>query len=284
MTAYYRDRVNRPRGPNAEPEAPAVAALWRYPVKSMQGEELNATEVTATGVLGDRRFAVVDQATGKVAGAKNPRKWPGFFQFRAAYVEPPVAGESLPAVRVSLPDGTSARSDEAALPKLLSAALGRDVSIAGAGEPGSAPATAEGYEPDDDAVIEFDLPSGTFVDCAPVHLVTTATLDRLRSLYPAGRFEARRFRPNIIVATGPSVAGFAENDWVGRTVAIGDSVLLRVFVPTGRCVMTTLPQFDLPKDAGILRTAAQHNNAAVGVYAEVVRGGKIRCGDPLTVP
>src|SRR5271165_3103695 len=113
------------------PDEPAVAALWRYPVKSMQGEELNAAEVTASGLLGDRRFAVVDQATGKVAGAKNPRKWPGFFQFRAAYVEPPVAGESLPAVRVSLPDGTWVRSDEAALPKLLSEALGRDVAFAG---------------------------------------------------------------------------------------------------------------------------------------------------------
>ena len=265
------------------PDEPAVAALWRYPVKSMQGEELNAADVTASGLVGDRRFAVVDEATGKVAGAKNPRKWPGFFQFRAAYAEPPAAGGPLPAVRVSLPDGTCVRSDEAALPKLLSAALGRDVSFAGAGEPGSAPASAEGYDPDADEVIDFDLSSGTFADCAPVHLVTTATLDRLRSLYPSGRFEPRRFRPNIIVATGPSAEGFVENDWVGRTVAIGDSVLLRVFMLTGRCVMTTLPQFDLPKDSGILRTAAQHNDAAVGVYAEVARAGRIRRGDRVTV-
>ena len=265
------------------PDEPAVAALWRYPVKSMQGEELNAADVTDLGLLGDRRFAVVDQATGKVAGAKNPRKWPGFFQFRAAYVSPPVTGESLPAVRVSLPDGTCVRSDEAALAKMLSEALGRDVVFAGAGEPGSAPASAEDYQVDADEVIDFELPSGTFVDCAPVHLVTTATLDRLRSLYPAGRFEPRRFRPNIIVATGPEAAGFVENDWVGRTVRIGDTVHLRVVIPTGRCVMTTLPQFDLPKDSGILRTAAQHNNAAVGVYAQVLAGGSIRRGDVVTV-
>ena len=114
------------------PEKPAVAALWRYPVKSMQGEELNATEVTVAGLLGDRRFAVVDPATGKVAGAKNPRKWPGFFQFRAAYVAPPVAGAELPPVRVTLPDGTSVTSDEASLPKLLSEALGREVVFSGA--------------------------------------------------------------------------------------------------------------------------------------------------------
>ena len=283
------------------PDEPAVAALWRYPVKSMQGEELNATDVTSAGLFGDRRFAVVDAATGKVAGAKNPRKWPGFLQFRASYVSPPLAGAALPPVRVTLPDGKSVASDESGLPKMLSGALGRDVvfsgteafaggsggaggagGVGGAGGAGGA-ALAEDYQVDSGDVIDFELPAGTFFDCAPVHLVTTATLDRLRSLYPAGRFEPRRFRPNIIVATGPDTSGFAENDWVGRVVAIGDSVRLRVFMACGRCVMTTLPQFDLPKDSGILRTAAQHNNAAVGVYAEVVSGGTVHRGDLVTV-
>jgi uncharacterized protein len=270
-------------------DEPAVAALWRYPVKSMQGEELNATEVTSAGLLGDRQFAVVDPATGKVAGAKNPRKWPGFLQFRASYVSPPLAGAALPPVRVTLPDGKSVTSDEGGLPKLLSEALGRDVVFSGTGAfsggAGGAggPARAEDYVVDADDVIDFELPDGTFFDCAPVHLVTTATLDRLRSLNPAGRFEPRRFRPNIIVATGPDVSGFVENDWVGREVAIGDSVRLRVFMATGRCVMTTLPQSDLPKDSGILRTAAQHNGAAVGVYAEVVSGGLVRRTDLVTI-
>ena len=270
-------------------DKPAVAALWRYPVKSMQGEELDASEVTSAGLLGDRQFAVVDPATGKVAGAKNPRKWPGFLQFRATYVTPPLAGAALPAVRVTLPDGESVTSDEDILHKLLSEALGRDVVFSGtaafsgdAGGFGGA-AHAEDLMIDADDAIDFELPAGTFFDCAPVHLVTTATLDRLRLLYPAGRFEPRRFRPNIIVATGPEVSGFAENDWVGRVVAIGDTVRLRVFMATGRCVMTTLPQSDLPKDSGILRTAAQHNNAAVGVYAEVVSGGVVRRGDLVTV-
>ena len=266
-------------------QEPAVAALWRYPVKSMQGEELNATEITVAGLLGDRQFAVVDPATGKVAGAKNPRKWPGFFQFRAAYVTAPVAGAELPPVRLMLPDGTSVTSEEASLPKLLSEALGREVVFSGAGAPGSGaePASAEEYRIDPDDVIEFELPDGGFFDCAPVHMITTATLNQLRSLYPAGRFEPRRFRPNIIVATGPDAEGFVENDWVGRTVAIGDRVRLRVFMATGRCVMTTLPQFDLPKDPGILRTAAQYNDAAVGVYAEVVAGGRVQRGDLVTV-
>ena len=257
----------------------SVAALWRYPVKSMQGEELNAADVTAGGLLGDRRFAVSDPATGKVAGAKNPRRWPGFFYFRAAYTEPPRAGSPLPAVRVTMPDGTSATTDESDLPKLLSAALGREVTLSAA----LPSATAEAYDIDADDVASFDLAAGTFFDSATVHLLTTATLDRLRSLYPEGRFEPRRFRPNLIIATGPGASGFVENDWVGREIAIGDHVRLRVTTGTGRCVMTTLPQGDLPKDSGILRTVARHNNAQAGVYAEVISGGAVRRGDPVTV-
>jgi len=174
-------------------------------------------------------------------------------------------------------------SDEAAIARRLSAALGRDVAFVAAAGPAAAPAMAEGYDVDSDDVLDFEMPAGTFFDCGPVHIVTTATLDRLRSLYPAGRFEPRRFRPNIIVATGPDAAGFAENEWVGRTVAVGGSVRLRVFKTTGRCVMTTLPQYDLPKDPGILRTAVRHNNAMVGVYAEVLAGGTIRRGDSVTL-
>jgi hypothetical protein len=245
----------------------------------MQGEELSASEVTALGLLGDRQFAVVDAVTGKVAGAKNPVKWPSFFQFSAAYVAPPRAGAELPPVRVTLPDGTSITSDEADLPRLLSKALGREVVFSGTTQS----ARAEDCLVDTGEVVEWELPPGTFFDCARVHLVTTATLDRLRALYPAGLFEPRRFRPNIVVATGSHAPGFVENDWAGRQVAIGDSVRLQVFQATGRCVMTTLPQPGLPKDSGILRTAVRHNDAAVGVYADVLAGGTVRRGDLVQV-
>jgi uncharacterized protein len=268
----------------------SVVGLWRYPVKSMMGEELNAAEVTERGLVGDRRFAVVDAATGKVAGAKNPRKWGNFFDYRAAYVEPPQAQSNLPAVRVTLPDGTVVTNEQPDLPQVLSTALGREVAFAQAqdGEASSG-ATAEEYWPDmegldhRDTVTEWELPPGTFFDLAVVHVLTTATIDRLRSLYPEGRFEVRRFRPNIVVETGPDAHGFVENGWIDRTVEIGDEVRLRVTGPCPRCVMITLPQGDLPDDSGILRTAAQHNEANVGVYADVVAGGTIRRGDPVTI-
>jgi uncharacterized protein len=256
-----------------------VATLWRYPVKSMQGEELNAAEVTTAGLLGDRKLAVVDPATGKVAGAKNPRKWPGFFYFRSAYVAPPAGGAELPAVRITMPDGASATTQDAELPALLSAALGREVTLAA----GLAAARAEDLVVATGEVVTWELPPGTFFDAAPLHLVTTATLDKLRSLYPAGRFEPRRFRPNIIVATPPEAEGFVENGWVGREIAIGHQVRLRVTMTTGRCVMTTLPQGDLPHDHGILRSAVQHNDAQVGVYAQVLAGGRVARGDAVTI-
>jgi uncharacterized protein YcbX len=283
-------RADPSHSPSAQVEGASVVGLWRYPVKSMMGEELNAAEVAERGLVGDRQFAVIDPSTGKVAGAKNPRKWGNFFDFRAAYVEPPKADSKLPAVRLTLPDGTAVTSDRPDLAQILSKALGRQVAFAET-QPGeeSAGATAEEYWPDlpgldhRDTVTEWELPPGTFFDLAVVHLLTTATIDRLRELYPDGRFEVRRFRPNIVVSTGPDAQGFVENDWIDRTIAIGGEVRLRITGPCPRCVMITLPQGDLPKDPGILRTAAQHNEANVGVYADVIAGGAIRRGDPVTL-
>ena len=211
-----------------------------------------------------------------------------FFDFRAAYVEPPEAGSELPPVRLTLPDGTLVTSDQPDLPRILSEALGREVAFARAGGNGDASgATAEEYWPDmegldyRDTVTEWELPTGTFFDLAVVHVLTTATLDRLRELYPERRFEVRRFRPNIVVASDES--GFVENDWIGHMIAIGDEVRLRITGPCPRCVMTTLPQGDLPKDPGILRAAAQNNEANVGAYADVVEGGAIRRGDTVAI-
>jgi uncharacterized protein YcbX len=240
--------------------------------------------VTERGLLGDRAFALVDPATGRVASAKNPRKWPGLFDFRAAFAEHPLAGGPLPPLRITLPDGTALAGERGDRDQVLSAALGRPVSLRAA--PPEAPVLEE-YWPDieglphRDAVTDEAMPTGTFFDLATVHLLTTATLDRLRELYPQGRFEARRFRPNVVVACGPGAEGFVEQDWVGRTLALGGEVRLRVTGPCPRCVMTTLAQADLPADPGILRAAVRHAGGQVGVYAGVVRGGTLRRGDPV---
>jgi uncharacterized protein YcbX len=193
----------------------------------------------------------------------------------------------MPAVRLTLPDGTVVTSEHPDLAQILSDALGREVAFAEAYHGGASSSQAEEYWPDmeglehRDTVTEWDLPPGTFFDLAVVHVLTTGTIERLRALYPGGRFEVRRFRPNIVVATDPEEQGFVENDWIGHTLAIGDDVRLRITGGCPRCVMTTLPQADLPRDPGILRTAAQHNDANVGVYADVLTGGTTRRGDPV---
>ena len=132
-----------------------------------------------------------------------------------------------------------------------------------------------------DTVTDFGLPEGTFFDCAAVHVLTTATIDWLRELYPQGRFEVRRFRPNVVAEIADGVKDFVENAWIGHTLALGSEVRLNITGPCPRCVMTTLLQGDLPKDPGILRAAAQHNRVNVGVYAAVLRGGSVRRGDPV---
>jgi uncharacterized protein len=265
----------------------SIVSLWRYPVKSMMGEELNAAEMSNAGLLGDRAYALVDSSNKKVASAKNPRKWPQLFEFRAAFTDEPRTGAKAPPVRITLPDGTIVDSEQRDVHQILSKAVNRDVALfASSGVPTAA---AEEYWPDiegldhRDTVTDFGLPQGTFFDCAVVHLLTTATINRLRMLYPQGRFEVRRFRPNIVVETSTSEKDFVENAWIGRTAAIGASVRLSITGPCPRCVMTTLPQADLPKDVGILRTAAQHNRANVGVYASVLQGGRIRRGDSVAL-
>lgn len=261
-----------------------VASLWRYPVKSMMGEELNAVAVTPGGVLGDRAFALVDGEDGKVVSAKNPRKWPGLFDFRAAYTEPPQPGRPLPPVRIALPDGTTVTSDAHDLAEVISAALGRRVTLAA--QPPEQPQLEE-YWPDmaeldhQDTVTDEAMPAKTFFDAAAIHVLTTGTLDALRRTYPEGRFEVRRFRPNIVVAPASPEPGFVEDAWIGRTVRFGDEVRIHVEGPCPRCVMITLPQGDLPRDPKILRTAAQEHQAHVGVYAKVLQGGVIRRNDPV---
>jgi uncharacterized protein YcbX len=248
----------------------------------MMGEELNAADVTERGLLGDRAYALIDQSTGKVASAKNPRKWGKLFDFRAGFVEPTITTEKLAPVWITLPDGKMVTSGQGDIDRILSQAVGREVTLRA---PAPMNPSLEEYWPDMDGlahretITEEAMPPETFFDLAVIHLLTTATIDRLRELYPQGRFEVRRFRPNIVLEPRGQDKHFVEDTWIGRTLAIGDTVRLSVTGPCPRCVMTTLPQGDLPRDPGILRTAARHNQVNVGVYAGVQHGGTICRGD-----
>ena len=99
----------------------AVAALWRFPVKSMRGERLEQAQLTELGLMGDRAYALIDADTGKVVSAKSVRLFPDLFSCRAAFVEPPRSGGELPSVRIALPDGASVTSDSSEVDRVLSA-------------------------------------------------------------------------------------------------------------------------------------------------------------------
>ena len=177
----------------------SIVSLWRYPVKSMMGEELNATEVTKTGLIGDRAYALIDSLDGKVATAKNPRKWPTLFDFRAVLADAPRSGVKVPPVRITLPEGTIVNSEQPDVHRSLSDALKREVTLSASSDRPAA--TAEEYWLDiegldhRDAVTDFGLPEGTFFDCAFVHLLTTATLDRLAGTVSAGTLRGSTVSP-----------------------------------------------------------------------------------------
>jgi uncharacterized protein YcbX len=257
----------------------------------MMGEELNSSYITERGIVGDRTYAVVDKQTGKAASAKNPRKWGKLFDFRSMFIDSPNDDiNNIPPVRITFPDGSNIISDHRQdddIDSSLSNVFDREVRLMKANS--FEKPSYEEYWPDIDGLAKREtitdeaMPSKTFFDIAVIHILTTSTIDRLRGLYPEGRFEVRRFRPNIVVESGSKEKknDFVENSWVGKKVAIGKDIVLKITGPCTRCVMITLPQGDLPQDLGILRTVARYNQVYVGVYASVEHGGIIHRGDTI---
>ena len=270
-----------------------VQELWRYPVKSMGGERLDAATVESGGIANDRSWALQESATGKVASAKNPRAFRALLDYTAT-----VDGDSAAAVvTITGPDDFSGSSSDASLNPSLSEAFGRPLTLERAGE---VDALYESEWPDMDGLVisnmTLDLPVAmstektSFVDLAAMHLVSTASLRALTALAPESAVDVRRFRPNLVIDTGDE-EGFIDAVWVGHDVAFGESVVLRISDNATRCVMTTLAQGQLTQDRDVLKTLAAENqqefgglgrSACFGVYAEVVSGGTIQVGDAVS--
>jgi uncharacterized protein len=293
--------------------AATVAEMWRFPVKSMRGERIEAARATDRGLVGDRAYAVIDPATGKVGSAKHPRLWGALLQCEARYVAAPVLGEPTPAVSITLPDGVETGSDDPDVDARLSVVFGRPVELTTVAPEGNAYLSVwpemDGVMPDDfrqqtaveNAAAEEDgtlnglslavaAPPGTFFDATALHVLTTATLRRLGALEPDSRFAVERYRPNIVIDT--TADAFGENDWSGAEIRFAGGLAASVVIPTMRCIMTTLAQGDLPRDNGILRTVARHNRvdipglgtwSCVGAYAAITTAGRVQLGDDVVV-
>jgi uncharacterized protein YcbX len=248
-----------------------ISQCWRYPVKSMQGERVAQLTVGEQGVVADRRFALIDESTGHVMSGK---------RFSALML-----AETTDEAIV-LPDGgPTVRYDDPAASTLLSDWLGRPVRLA---RPD--PAVPTEYEmtfdpPNDDAeYFTIPTPTGSFVDLAHVHLVTTATLEGCRAARPDLDWDVRRFRPNLVVDVDAPT--FVEDGWAGSTVAVGDEVVLEVLMPTVRCAMPLRAQPGLGAQPELFKAMSELNEAMpnhLGVYCTVQRTGVVAEGDAVSV-
>jgi uncharacterized protein YcbX len=272
-----------------------VFKLCRYPVKSMLGQDVTVSTVTHTGLAGDRRLAVVSRTTGKIASAKYPRLWRDLLTLSAETLDK----DSLSHVRITLPGGKTIDSTDADADAILSEVLNEPVTLTATPPPD---ATLDRAVPDavlrdgiaaqvpaDVITIGAGSPPGTFVDFAPLHLLTTGTLARIAELSPFGKSDFERYRPNIVIRT--ITPGFTENDWLNRDLRVGPDLVLRIIARTPRCAVPTLAHGDLPRNAEALRVLAKHNRVTpmesmgpepcAGVYAEVLTPGRVRTCDPV---
>ena len=276
-----------------------VKELWRYPVKSMEGSRVEESDIAKTGMIGDRYWALRDESIGELTTV---RKMPKLLKYKVSYDRAPGPGD-VPPITIELPDGSRVNSADDDVNEKLSAALGKPVTLwplqprtrlshyrlnkpAGAAAMKKQFATRE--LPDFSSVswrmmmelAIFATPLGRYHDVYPLHLLTTASLARLKALEPEGDFRVERFRPNLLIETPEGTADFDEFTWVDGKLYIGETIL-KVVSATVRCSMPAQPQVEIKKDAKVLRTLEAHTARHLGVNVSVIKPGAIRVGDSV---
>jgi len=280
-----------------------IGAIMRYPVKSMLGETLDGCEMVASGVDGDRTHALVDPSTGKIASAKQPNLWRDLLAFSAKTRA--TTGSRSGAASIIVSNGGGNRIDllDPDFDAKVSEWLGRRIKLIDVRPTGIELNRAR---PDEvmtegvDATVTQDVlaiasaaPAGGFFDFAPLHVMTSASLDATRAAAPAASIEAERYRPNIVIETASSQV-FAENAWVGRRLRIGDHVSIEVIAPTPRCAVPMLAQGNLPHSRDAVAVVNKLNRIefpplgpgtfpCLGAYATVIASGPVKRGDQVVL-
>jgi len=238
-----------------------IKQIWRFAVKSMAGEQLDMCTVGMRGIPGDRGWAVRDESAGQLATGS---RFPLLMQCSARYRE-------APHVEMLLPDGTQISSDLVDVNARLTELLGKPVSLSPLASDNS-----------DQSTIQLNSARGTYFDVAPIHVLTSASLDEMKRLAPAGDWDIRRFRPNFFVETDAGLEGLIDAEWNGRTLRIGEVEIL-CELPCERCAMTIHAQPDVPKDESIFRTIVKEANTNLGAYASVLKPGEVWRGDVVEI-
>ena len=243
-----------------------VAQLWRSPVKSFQGEQVERLEIATGGALGDRTLAVVDPAARKVLSAK---RWPDLLHGSARR-----QGDD---VVLTLPDGSEHLASDPGVHAALSAWLDHEVRLEAPPAEGVYPMEMHtGMSDEDTPLFDWPGPPGTWVDLADAHWLTTASLRAIAGEHPEGDWDVRRFRPTALIEA--SEDGFVEDAWV--EVALGP-VRSNVLMPTPRCSMPSRAQPGLARDKAIGTTIRDHHDNNLGLYASITEGGTVTVGDTV---
>ncbi len=270
-----------------------IQEIWRFPIKSFQGESIERTSLVGTGIAGDRVLALRNTETGKILSGKDAKLGEGVLAFEARFESALEPGQPLPRIRARVGDAELWADDPAAFGARCSEALGHPVELVAASA-GSEVYASHWPEVEDLplAGADLDLPlplseQGSFADLEPLHLLTTASLAQLAAQAPESRIEVSRFRPSLLLDTG-AASGFVEHEWSGRSATLGGATL-ELGAAAPRCIMTTREQAGLPKDPSILKTLVQQNRRefmgmqmpCLGIYAKVTSPGEVAIGDEL---
>jgi uncharacterized protein len=264
-----------------------VAALWRYPVKSFQGESLQSGAVALSGIHGDRAFGIFERSSDVLLSAK---RIPKLLEGAASLVAEGTSGSDVVA---ELKFGaTKLRSDDPHIHGALSSWLGIDVELRQP-KPGRRSIVEMQVDLDDDSQLaEFNTRAGTFFDGSALNVLSTTSLAAAASLYPAGAWVVERFRPNILIETDPAIAesstdtdgrpGFVDDDLVGFLVTLGTAEVV-ITKRCDRCVMVTRPVGTHPRDRALLRTLSRFHGNELGIDGTVNEAGIVNIGDRLTL-
>lgn len=243
-----------------------VAQLWRYPVKSFQGEQVERLELGPGGAMGDRTLAVVDPAARKVLSGK---RYPALLMASAR-----LDGDDIV---LTLPNGSSHEASDPTVHGALSAWLDLDVRLEVPPADTVFPMEMHtGMSDDTTPVFDWPGPQGTWLDLADAHWLTTASLAAAAALHPAGVWDVRRFRPTALIEATDD--GWVEDTWSSVEVgAVGSEVLM----PTPRCTMPSRAQPGFEIDLAIGTTIRDRHENNLGVYATITHGGAVTLGDTV---